>query len=167
MGGGASIGFSAAITAASTGDLKMALNGLDPATRKKLADALKPRNDLWGASGYCPVSYFGEAPAHAGSADAPSEYEGATYLFSNADVVKMFVEGPPTKFLPQYGAFCSMAMSMNVLKTVDKDVYTVSEGLLYLFGNVEAKTAFDADKANLVGVANSNWQNGTYTDARA
>ena len=53
--------------------------------------------------GFCPVSYFGPNGAHKGSDDpeATAEYEGSKYKLTNAEVVKMFLDGPPSKFLPQ------------------------------------------------------------------
>ena len=48
-----------------------------------------PRNDDWVAAGYCPVSYFGPKPAHPGDPNAAVRFQGADYLLTNADVVKM------------------------------------------------------------------------------
>ena len=123
------------------------------------------KNAAWIAEGYCPVSYFNpEGAAHKGSDDASAqaEFDGATYKLTNADVVKMFMNGPPEKFLPQYGGFCATAMSMNVSAPVSPDVYKVVDGKLYLFHTAEAKAGFEADEAGVIKGADEKYAAAAY-----
>ena len=101
------------------------------------------KNAAWIAEGYCPVSYFNpEGAAHKGSDDASAqaEFDGATYKLTNADVVKMFMDGPPEKFLPQYGGFCAWGIAAETQWTkatlgpdADPNVWEVIDGKLYVF----------------------------------
>eukprot|EP00931_Biecheleriopsis_adriatica_P035096 TRINITY_DN20223_c0_g1_i1.p1 TRINITY_DN20223_c0_g1~~TRINITY_DN20223_c0_g1_i1.p1 ORF type:complete len:305 (+),score=61.93 TRINITY_DN20223_c0_g1_i1:73-987(+) len=167
MGSGASADVSASIAKASQEELKAAINALPPDMKAKLKDALSkpPKNMEWIAAGYCPVSYFNpDHPAHKGSdaPDAQAEFEGATYKLTNADVVKMFLDGPPPNFLPQYGGFCATAMSMGVQGPVSPDQYRVVDKKLYLFHTAEAKAAFEKDESGMIKAADEKWSSGKY-----
>ena len=121
----------------------------------------KPHNLAWVKEGYCPVSYWGDKPAHKGVAEAPAEYEGSTYLCTNPDVVKMFLDGPPSKFLPAFGAYCATALTAGKLAPVKPDVYKVVDGALYLFYDADAKAAFEADEAGMLAKAKAVWDAGS------
>mmetsp|Transcript_24271 Transcript_24271/g.52964 ORF Transcript_24271/g.52964 Transcript_24271/m.52964 type:complete len:193 (-) Transcript_24271:135-713(-) len=186
MGAGASAGVVAATAASSEGELKALLGSLSDDVKTKLKAALTeteskaappsaapteskaapPKiNKEWVAAGYCPVSYFNpDGKAHKGSddADAQAEYEGETYKLTNADVVKMFLGGPPPNFLPQYGGFCATAMSMGVHAPVSPDEYMVVDKKLYLFHTAEAKAGFEKDKDGMIKIADEKWAKGEY-----
>ena len=50
-----------------------------------------------------------------------------------------FMDGPPTKFLPQFGGYCAFALSKGRLSPVDPDVYKIVDGKLYMFQSAGAK----------------------------
>ena len=67
------------------------------------------------------------------------------------------MDGPPTKFLPQFGGYCAFALSKGRLSPVDPDVYKIVDGKLYLFQSAGAKSAFEADD-EVLAKAQKNWK---------
>ena len=85
-----------------------------------------------GVGGYDPLSYFqGSVPA-VGNARYSSRIDGITYRFASQANLKKF-KANPTKYLPQFGGWCSMTLAMGRATTPKYDNFVVTEGKLYLF----------------------------------
>lgn len=109
--------------------------------------------------GYDPVSYFNGQPT-SGKDDISSTYEGATYYFSSTENKAKF-EAEPTKYLPEYGGFCAIAMSEGKIFPVEPMTYKITNNKLYLFYNGKlgnTKPQWDADEANRRLEADKYWQ---------
>src|SRR5258705_9181988 len=61
--------------------------------------------------GYDPVSYFTDNKPVKGDSKFSAQFEGATYWFASAEHSDLFKKAPQ-KYAPQYGAFCSYAVSI-------------------------------------------------------
>lgn len=110
--------------------------------------------------GYDPVSYFSNQPVK-GSAEISTTYEGATYHFSST-ANKASFDAAPTKYAPQYGGFCAVAVSEGKTFPIDPSSYIVDDEKLYLFYNGKlgnTKPQWESDAATRKVNANQHWQN--------
>jgi YHS domain-containing protein len=90
--------------------------------------------------GYDTVAYFTQGKPVKGEDKITSEWRGATWHFSSAEHKAMFDEAPE-KFAPQYGGYCSYAMSRGKFVGVDEEAFTVLNGKLYV--NLQVKLNHD------------------------
>ncbi|CAN5332521.1 hypothetical protein BH09BAC3_BH09BAC3_29140 [soil metagenome] len=84
-----------------------------------------------GVGGFDPVSYFQGAPK-SGSADLVTVIDGVIYRFSSAENQKKF-KADPSKYLPQFGGWCSMTLAMGRATTPKYDNFVILKNKLYLF----------------------------------
>ena len=106
--------------------------------------------------GYDPVAYFTEKKPVAGKADITLEHEGTTWRFStraNRDAFK----ADPAKYAPQYGGYCAWAVSQGYTAKGDPQVWSVTDGKLYLNYNKSVQSGWDKDVPGLVKKADANW----------
>jgi YHS domain-containing protein len=81
--------------------------------------------------GYDTVAYFTQGKPVKGEENITSEWRGATWHFSSAEHKTMF-DTSPEKFAPQYGGYCSYAMSKGKFVGIDEDAFTIYQDKLYL-----------------------------------
>lgn len=113
-----------------------------------------------GAQGYDVVAFFQERKSK-GVEKYKVSYDGATYLFSNNDN-KLVFEESPEKFVPQYGGYCSIAMSEGALVNPNPKSFLIQEGKLYLFtraffGIIDVKRQWLKDPKGKQILADSEW----------
>lgn len=109
-----------------------------------------------GLSGYDPVAFFTDSkPAH-GSPEIRTSHDGVTYLFASEEHKKQFTE-KPGKYLPKYGGFCAMGVSMGMLLPVDVSTWQVRDGKLYMNFSPDVKKMFDADIETNIANAEKKW----------
>jgi YHS domain-containing protein len=106
--------------------------------------------------GYCPVAYAAMNKAVKGDPAHKATYNGQTFLFSNAEAVKMF-QAAPAKYAPAFEGYCTTAVSMGMKVESKPTLFAVHEGKTYLFSSDEAKATFEKDKAGVIAKANTNW----------
>ncbi|NOT74896.1 MAG: hypothetical protein HOP08_08190 [Cyclobacteriaceae bacterium] len=85
-----------------------------------------------GVGGYDPVSYFQGRKPLPGIEKFNAVFERVTYQFSSEANREKFVSNP-TKYLPQFGGWCSMTLAMGRATTPKYDNFTIIKGKLYLF----------------------------------
>src|SRR4051794_20473715 len=73
--------------------------------------AVNTENGL-AIKGYDPVSYFTTGKPTPGLAQFSMTYKGATYRFVSAENRDRFI-AKPEEFVPQYGGYCALAISLN------------------------------------------------------
>lgn len=83
--------------------------------------------------GYDPVSYFSGQPT-SGDENLSLNYQGDIYYFSNAENKAKF-QAEPTKYTPQYGGFCAVAISEGKAFPINPTTYKITDNKLYLFYN--------------------------------
>ena len=92
--------------------------------------------------GYDLISFF-EANPVKGTSDNATTYQGITYLFTS-EKNKITFEAAPTKYMPQYGGFCAVAMYFGKTEELQTyDIYQVVDGKLYFNRNKKAKAVWD------------------------
>jgi len=83
--------------------------------------------------GYDPVSYHIDSPLK-GKKEYSLVHNGATYLFSNQENLKTFLNNPDA-YLPAFGGWCAWAMLDREKVNVNPKTYKIIGGLTYLFYN--------------------------------
>lgn len=99
--------------------------------------------------GYDLTSFFNQNPIK-GNKTNSSIYEGITYLFAS-EVNKNEFDKEPTKYMPQYGGFCAVAMYFGKAEELQTyDLYDVVDGKLYFNKNAKAKKLWDKKGAKQI-----------------
>jgi len=80
--------------------------------------------------GYDLISFFEGNPTK-GSSSYVVKHEGISYLFASEKNKDTFAAAP-TKYMPQYGGFCAVAMYFGKAEELQTyDIYQVVDGKLY------------------------------------
>ena len=106
--------------------------------------------------GYDPVAYFTEGRPVKGSAEFAKEWLGASWRFANATHREAFVRNPE-KYMPQFGGYCSKAMSDGFVKSLDPDAWRIIDGKLYVFASKRGRDNFAKDIPDRTAKAKTNW----------
>jgi YHS domain-containing protein len=106
--------------------------------------------------GYCPVAYVKMGKAVKGDARWSSERDGQTFLFSAPQAEELF-EKSPDQFGVAYHGYCATAVAMGKKIPSDPEVFTVRDGVTYLFSSARAKAMFDEDPAAAIAKADRAW----------
>jgi YHS domain-containing protein len=88
--------------------------------------------------GYDVVSYFNEGRASKGAEQFNSEWKGVTWHFASNENKALFDQNPDA-FTPQFGGFCSFAMSKGFTADVSADAWHIENGKLYVFADQKVK----------------------------
>lgn len=106
--------------------------------------------------GYDSVAYFTEGEPVKGQAEFSIEYQGANWLFSSQENLKLF-SANPEKYVPQYGGYCAYAVSQGYTASIKPELFTIHNGKLYLNYNESVNEKWGADKDSYIKDANINW----------
>jgi YHS domain-containing protein len=106
--------------------------------------------------GYDPVAYFTRHQAVKGNPAIQTRFGGAIYHFiSVAD--KAAFDKNPSRYVPQYGAFCADNVSKGELKDIDPSVFFIYKGKLYVCSAADAATEFQKNIEENKRKADENW----------
>jgi YHS domain-containing protein len=114
--------------------------------------------------GYDPISYFSDRPV-IGNPSITAIHNGVIYYFATPENKAQF-EVNPEQYIPQYGGFCTVAVSEGKLVPVNPQTYTITDGKLYLFYNGEhgnTKPQWETDEATARTKADARWEEGNLT----
>lgn len=116
----------------------------------------EPLYDEPALDGYCVVSYQTRNKAVDGLPEFATKYRGQTYRFASLHARQAFLSDP-TKYLPQYDAYCAEGVVRNELYPGDPEVFVVVNGRTFLFFNDRAKMKFVANPFKAIEIADANW----------
>ncbi|MET2984623.1 YHS domain-containing (seleno)protein [Aureibaculum conchae] len=113
------------------------------------------------AQGYDVVAYFSNK-AIKGNKKFATDYDGAKFMFSSDENLKLFLKNPK-KHVPQYGGFCAYAIGKNGEKvSIDPKTFEIRDSKLYLFYNAWGTNTFklwkDEGAEKLRKQADKNWE---------
>lgn len=103
--------------------------------------------DWWGnynaasgvaLQGYDPVAYFENGSATPGNDQYSYAWGGVNWQFSSAAHRDLFEAGPES-FAPQFGGFCSFAVSKGFTADISPDAWHIEDGQLYVFADEKVR----------------------------
>ncbi len=106
--------------------------------------------------GYDPVAYFTNGKPTPGDFQITAEYDGATYRFSSEENKAAFVADPEA-FAPAYGGYCAFGTAMGFKFDGDPELWRIVDNKLYLNLAPGIQKRWEADRANLIVAADTNW----------
>jgi YHS domain-containing protein len=101
----------------------------------------------WGATntssgvalkGYDPVTYFQASAPVQGREEFSFAWNDASWHFSSEENRDKFAANP-AQFAPQFGGFCSFAVSKGFTADISPDAWYVHHGQLYLFADTNVR----------------------------
>ena len=107
--------------------------------------------------GYDPVAYFTRHQAVKGNPSIQTRFVGAIYYFTSvAD--KAAFDKNPSRYVPQYGAFCANHVRKKELGDSDPTVFFIYKGKLYVCSSADAIKEFRSNMDESIRAADKNWQ---------
>jgi len=115
--------------------------------------------------GYDPVAYFLKGRPVKGDPSYQFVWQDARWHFTNADYRDKFATAPE-RYAPQYGGFCAIGLSVDVVAGADPQVFKIIDGKLYLGYDRSALKKLEKDPAGSIRKADTNWNRRTDLAAR-
>lgn len=108
-------------------------------------------------NGYDPVAYFTENKAVEGNKEYTFQWQDATWYFSSEANKNAFSQNPE-KYAPQYGGYCSFAVSKGFTANTDPNAFTIYDGKLYLFDSEGVKNDWLSNPSENLKQCDTNWK---------
>jgi YHS domain-containing protein len=106
--------------------------------------------------GYDPVAFFTQGHPVKGNQQFESQYKGARYLFETMNDKKLF-DADPAKYEPQFGGFCSYAVSQGHTAPIKIEAWQIVNGRLLMQYDLDVQKKFNKDTAGNLQKADQNW----------
>ena len=106
--------------------------------------------------GYDPVAYFTEQKPIRGSEQFRYSWMGATWLFASAANRDQFAANP-AQYAPQYGGYCSYAVSKGHTASIAPEAWRIVDGKLYLNYSKGVQKTWQQDVPGNIHKADQNW----------
>lgn len=107
--------------------------------------------------GFDAVAYFAANNAVKGDAKYEYVWKGAKWFFSSEENLKTF-QADPEAYAPQFGGYCSYAVSEGYTADGDPEAWKIVDGKLYLNYNKQVKRKWEQDQGERIEKGKSNWQ---------
>lgn len=107
--------------------------------------------------GYDAVAYFAVSNAVKGDPKYSFVWKGTKWLFSSEENMKKF-QADPESFAPQYGGYCSYAVSEGYTANGDPEAWKVVDGKLYLNYSPAVKEMWEKEQKTRIGKGDQNWE---------
>ena len=106
--------------------------------------------------GFDAVAYFAVNNAVEGDNKYEFVWNGAKWLFANAENLEKF-KADPAAFAPQFGGYCSYAVSKGYTADGDPKAWKIVDGKLYLNYNPEVKQMWERGELENINKGETNW----------
>jgi len=107
--------------------------------------------------GYDTTAYFSVGSAKPGTKPNSVDWNGATWLFATSEDAAKFAASPEA-FAPQFGGFCTRAMSLKKVVPADPEVWRIHGEKLYMFARPVGGTFFDKGPDAMIKKAQAHWE---------
>ena len=107
--------------------------------------------------GYDPVSYFTDGKPEKGSAEFSFAFDDTTYWFKSAEHQAKFA-AEPERYAPQFDGYCAMQLSRGIKAEADPELWTITNGKLYVFAGKPALPKFQQAPVAIAEKASENWR---------
>lgn len=108
-------------------------------------------------NGYDAVAYFTENKAVLGNTAYSYNWKNAIWSFSSDRNKQLFIENPE-KFAPQFGGYCSFAVSKGFTANTDPTSFQISDEKLYLFADEGMKSNWKENQKENLQKCKANWK---------
>jgi YHS domain-containing protein len=98
--------------------------------------------------GYDPVAYFTQQRAVKGEEANSYEWNDATWYFSSPENMNLFKENAEN-YAPQFGGYCSYAVSTGFTAKIDPEAFQIIEGKLYLYNDQNFKSKWNENQKKI------------------
>lgn len=138
--------------------LIFAFLGLAGACAKQSA-SIGPNTDESGSAlrGYDAVAYFAANNAVKGDPKFEYIWNGAKWYFSSEENMMKFRENP-NAYAPQFGGYCSYAVSEGYTADGDPEAWKIVDGKLYLNYDKKVREKWEQDQQQRIDKGKSNWE---------
>jgi len=109
-----------------------------------------------GLSGYDPVAYFIDKAPVKGRAEFQAEWGGAKWLFKSSENRSTFLAAPE-KYAPQYGGYCSFAVSRGQNAPGDPTAWKVVKGKLYVNNSKKVQELWEKELPDVIARGDQAW----------
>ena len=106
--------------------------------------------------GYDTRAYWRDGAPSLGDETFTVTWRGVPWRFATAEEAATFA-ATPEAFAPQFGGFCTRAMSLKKVVDGDPEVWRIFEGKLYLFARPIGGKVFDKGQAEMIAKAQAHW----------
>lgn len=107
-------------------------------------------------NGYDTTAYFSAGAATDGSDTTTVTWKGAAWRFATAEDAALF-QADPDAYAPQFGGYCTRAMSINREVPGDPEVWRIHEDKLYVFFAPRGGRIFDDGPDEMIALAQTHW----------
>ncbi len=107
--------------------------------------------------GYDTTAYFSSGKARPGAEPNSVEWNGAIWQFATAEDAANFAARPEA-FAPQFGGFCTRAMSLKKIIPANPEVWRIHGKKLYMFARPMGGTFFDKSPDAMIKKAQAHWE---------
>ncbi len=125
----------------------------------KSESALGTNTDANGLAlrGFDAVAYFAVDNAVKGNPKYEYVWNGAKWIFSSEENMKQF-QANPEAYAPQFGGYCSFAVSEGYTADGDPEAWKVVDGKLYLNYNKQVREKWEMNQNERIEKGKANWQ---------
>ncbi len=113
--------------------------------------------------GYDTTAYFSTASAVEGTDAATVTWKGAAWRFASVDDAVRF-RATPDAFAPEFGGYCTRAMSLGKVVPADPEVWRIHGDRLYVFYAAKGGEIFDEGRDPMIALAQAYWDTLTFTE---
>lgn len=113
--------------------------------------------DGYAIRGYDAVAYFAIESAVEGNRNYEFAWNGAKWLFANAENLEKFKQDPGA-FAPQFGGYCSYAVSKGYTADGDPNAWKIVDGKLFLNYSPGVKELWEKEQSENIRKAAENWK---------
>ncbi len=106
--------------------------------------------------GYDTTAYLQTGGPTDGNDATTVEWKGATWRFASEDDADLF-RADPDAYAPQFGGYCTRAMSIGREVPGDPEVWRIHDGKLYVFFAPRGGTIFDDGPVPMIELAQAHW----------
>jgi YHS domain-containing protein len=107
--------------------------------------------------GFDAVAYFAVDKAVEGNPRYEYAWNGVKWLFSNAENLQRFKQDPKA-YAPQFGGYCSYAVSRGYTADGDPNAWKIVDGKLYLNYSPEVKELWEQDQQQNIEKGKEHWE---------
>lgn len=113
--------------------------------------------------GYDTTAYFQYGEARKGDKAHEVEWRGVTWRFASEFDAELFRANPKI-YAPQFGGYCTRAMSLKKIVLGDPKVWRIHGDKLYLFARPVGGRKFDETPDAMIAKAQAHWDTLTLTE---